>query len=78
VYYISSFSGFVIVPSVFCDVYLLIPYPKEIINQYFSIIGFFMITLFARLYVRVGSLLKCGKHLHDGIISLGDGLDPYN
>ena len=30
----------------------------------------FIITLFVRLYVRVGILLTCGKHLHDRIISL--------
>jgi len=36
----------------------------------FIIIAFFIITLFARFYVRVGILLTCGKHLHDGITSL--------
>ena len=36
----------------------------------FKIIAFFIMTLFARLYVRVGILLKCGKHLHYHIISL--------
>jgi hypothetical protein len=36
----------------------------------FKIIAFFMITQFAKLYVRVGILLTCGKQLHDGIISL--------
>jgi len=30
----------------------------------------FIITLFAWLYVRVGILLTCGKHLHNFIISL--------
>jgi len=28
----------------------------------FKIIAFFMITLVARLYVRVGILLTCGRH----------------
>ena len=27
-------------------------------------------TLFVRFYVRVCVILRCGKHLHDGIISL--------
>ena len=36
----------------------------------FKIIALFLITLFARLYVRVSILLTCGKHLHDCIISL--------
>jgi len=36
----------------------------------FKIIAFFIIALFAQLYVRVGILLKCGKHLHGRIISL--------
>jgi len=36
----------------------------------FTIIAFYIITLFALLYVRVGILLKCGKYLHDRIISL--------
>ena len=31
---------------------------------------YFIITLFALLYVRVGILLTCGKYLHDGNISL--------
>ena len=35
----------------------------------FKIIAFFR-TLFARLYVRIGILFTCGKHLHDCIISL--------
>ena len=38
----------------------------------FKIIVFFVITLFSRLYVRVGILLTCGKHLHDCIISLSE------
>lgn len=29
-----------------------------------------IITPFAWLYVRVGNLVTCGKHVHDGIISL--------
>jgi hypothetical protein len=29
-----------------------------------------VITLLAWIYVRVGILLTCGKHLHDHIISL--------
>jgi hypothetical protein len=33
-------------------------------------LSFFIITQFAKLYVRVGILLTCGKQLHDGIISL--------
>ena len=34
----------------------------------------FIITMLARLYVKVGILLTCGKYLHDPIISLrGDG-----
>jgi len=33
-------------------------------------IAFFIITLFARLYMRVGILPTCGKHLHGCIISL--------
>ena len=38
----------------------------------FKIIAFFIITLFARLYARVGILLtyRYGKHLHDCIISV--------
>jgi hypothetical protein len=36
----------------------------------FKIIAFFIITLFARLFVGVGILLTRGKHLHDRIISL--------
>ena len=36
----------------------------------FKIIAFFIITLFARLFVRVGILLTYGKHLLDRIISL--------
>jgi len=28
------------------------------------------VVVFARLYVRVGILLTCGKHLHDHITSL--------
>ena len=35
-----------------------------------KIISFFIITLFDRLYMRVGILLTCGKHVHDCIISL--------
>ena len=31
-------------------------------------IAFFIITLFARLYVRIGMLLTCEKNLHDRII----------
>jgi hypothetical protein len=37
----------------------------------FKIIAFFIITLFAYLYVRVVVLLICGMHLLDCIISLG-------
>jgi hypothetical protein len=36
----------------------------------FKLIAFFIITLFTRLYVRVGILLTSGKHLHDSIILL--------
>ena len=39
-----------------------------------KIISFFIITLFDRLYVRVGILLICGKHVHDRIISLRGGV----
>jgi len=50
---------------------LLNQYPNEIVIQYISIIGFFTITLYGQLYARVGSLLTCGKQLHNRIISLG-------
>ena len=40
------------------------------IHVMFNIIVFFIITVFAGLYVRVGILLTHGKHLHDRIISL--------
>ena len=36
----------------------------------FKIVTFFIITLFARLCMRFGILLTCGKHLHDHIILL--------
>jgi hypothetical protein len=36
----------------------------------FKIISFFIIKLLVRLYVRVGILLSCGKHLHDRLISI--------
>ena len=36
----------------------------------FNIIAFFIVTLFAWLYMSVVILLTCGKHLHDCIISL--------
>jgi len=36
----------------------------------FKIIAFFMITLFVRLYVRVGMLLTGGNHLHSRVMSL--------
>ena len=43
----------------------------------FKIIAFFIITMFARLYVRFGNLLTYGKHMHDRIISLiGDFVGP--
>ena len=43
-----------------------------------KIIAFFVIPLFARLYVRVGILLTRGNHLHDRIISLrGEVLAHY-
>ena len=35
----------------------------------FKIIAFFMQTLFARLYLKVGVLLTCWKHMNDRIIS---------
>ena len=35
----------------------------------FKIVAFFMITLFARLYVNIGILLVRRKHLLDRIIS---------
>ena len=36
----------------------------------FKSIPFFIITLFAGLYARVGIFLICGKHLHDPILLL--------
>ena len=36
----------------------------------FKIIAFIIITLFARLHVRIGILLTSGKHLHNDTISL--------
>ena len=36
----------------------------------FKIIAFFVIKLFARLYVRVDITFACGKQFHDRIISL--------
>jgi len=36
----------------------------------FKILAFFIIMLYARLYVRVGISLTCGKHLHNRIICL--------
>ena len=36
----------------------------------FKILAFFIIMLYARLYVRVGISLTCGKHLHNLIICL--------
>ena len=36
----------------------------------FKIISFFIIALFAQLYVRVGIILTCGKHLHDRITAV--------
>jgi hypothetical protein len=36
----------------------------------FKIIVSFILTLFCRLYVKIGILLKSGKHLHDRFISL--------
>ena len=35
-----------------------------------NIMAYFIITLFARSYVRIGILLTWGKHLHNHIISL--------
>ena len=32
--------------------------------------GHILITMFGRLYVRVGILLTCAKHLHNRIVSL--------
>ena len=47
-----------------------------VICEGWHFIVFFIITLLSRLYVRVGILLTCGKHLHDRIISLkGDAWD---
>jgi hypothetical protein len=48
---------------------------KAYVSQRLSILCsvFFIITLFVRLYVRVGILLSCGKHLHDRILSLRGG-----
>jgi len=39
----------------------------------YKIIAFFIIKLTAQLYVRIGILLTCGKHLHGRIISLREG-----
>ena len=36
----------------------------------FKITAFFIIMLCTRIYMRVGILITCGKHLHDRIISL--------
>ena len=44
----------------------------------FKITAFFIITLCTRLYMRVGILITCGKHLHDRIISLSGGLSSCN
>ena len=40
----------------------------------FKIIALFIKPLFARLYVRVGISLTCGKYLHDRISSLRGGV----
>ena len=39
----------------------------------FKFIAFFKITLLARLYGRIGSLITCEKHLYARIISLQRG-----
>ena len=49
-----------------------VPTIKYIICIIFKIIVFFIITLFARLYVIVGILLTIGKHLHYWIISISE------
>jgi uncharacterized membrane protein len=38
---------------------------------YLWIMAFCIVTLIALLYLRVGILLTCCKHLHDIIVSLG-------
>ena len=43
---------------------------SSVLCTMFRIIVFFIITLFALLYVRFGIVLACGEHLHDRIISL--------
>jgi len=43
---------------------------KYILGIIFKIIVFFIITLVTYLYVRVGIVITCRKHLHDCIISL--------
>ena len=40
----------------------------------FKIIAFFIIKLTTQLYVRVGILHTCGKHVHGRIMSLRGGL----
>ena len=45
-------------------------YVKNIKYIMYNTIPYFKITLFSRLYVRVGILLTKGNHLHDRIISL--------
>ena len=45
-------------------------YTINILCIMFKITSFFMNTLFARLYLRVGVLLTWIKYLHDRIISL--------
>ena len=44
--------------------------PLYILFIMFSIISFFIITLFVQLYVRVGISIACEKPQRDGIISL--------
>ena len=39
--------------------------------------GFFIITLSTLLYLSVGILLKCGKHLHDCLISPREECQPH-
>ena len=43
-----------------------------------DIIAFFILTMFALLYVRVGILLICGMHLHDVISLLRKEFRTYN
>ena len=47
---------------------------RNVIQLMFRIIAFFINTLPSRIYVGIGLLITCGKHLNDGIISLKGGV----